>query len=130
MVRIKIKFGMCILIPRTLLILMYIGDIIFYGINKLLYLMACRLKIFEALYDIVQGCHFSVDRRISAYLLLLWAADWLISLFLSEICFFCQLLVNNQLLHQSVAIFNIQSSSIHNINISNHLNLILFYSTI
>ena len=37
---------------------------------------------------LVQGCHFFVDWRISTFLLLLWAANLLISLFLSEIMFF------------------------------------------
>ena len=32
-----------------------------------------------------QGCHFYSDRRISAFLFLLWAADWIISLFLSKL---------------------------------------------
>ena len=77
----------------------------------------------------LQGCHFSADRRISAFLLLLWAANCLISLFLSEkISSF--LLANNQWSNVASKCSNIQSSSIHNINISIHTNLILFYSTI
>ena len=74
-----------------------------------------------------QGCHFSANRRISAFLL--WAANCIISLFFSEkISSF--LLANNQWSNVASECSNIQSFSIHNINISIHTNLILFYSTI
>ena len=76
-----------------------------------------------------QGCHFSTDRRISAFLLFLWAANCIISLFFGEkIASF--LVANNQWSNVASKCSNIQSFSIHNINISIHLNLIFLYSTI
>ena len=77
----------------------------------------------------IQGCHFSDSRQISAYLHLLWAADCFISLFLNEIM--CTFLSDTDQVSNAVSKYNnIQSFSIHYINISIHLNLILIYATI
>ena len=75
-----------------------------------------------------QGCHFSTNRQISPFLLLLWVADWLIFLFLSEMV--CFLPAIDQWSYVAKKCSNIQSSSIYNMIINIHLNLILFYSTI
>ena len=99
----------------------YIYSAFMYGRNKDLIVIFILVNVYFYFRDVT----FPPIGRFPFFFFLLWAADWLICLFSSKIMSY--LPSADQWSNVASKFSNIQSFSIHGINISIHLNLINFF---